>query len=268
MRRSNVESDHSEFDHWAGAKHLLIRIRLLRAYQVILLAGLLLAAGEAISAQSVGKSPSQPPQPASVQTPQSVQPTQASDDNSAKPQTPPQPALKFADVVQKVKDEGRSTSIGSYIAEGVGIKNTQIDSSPVQARVLSDTDRELCVVEDTGALLFLIRNGQNTEVYLANHAGVLQTAGYFYPGRFHSQEFKGVSKQKAAAGFAAEKELWIKKISPTKPGDAVKTEEHLSTPDKAKPEAPTKEKTKAVKSKKQSKAEDDDAPPKKKISWF
>jgi hypothetical protein len=247
---------------------MLIRIRLLRAYQVTLLAGLLLVAGEAIRAQSVDKSPSQPPQPASVQTPQAVQPAQTSGDNSPKPQTPPPEVLKFADVVQKVTDEGRSTSIGSYIAEGIGIKTMQIDSSPVQARVLDDAERELCVIEDTGALLFLIKSGNNTVVYLANHAGVLQRAGYFYPGRFHSQDFKDVSKEKAAAGFAAEKESWIKIISPPKPGDAVKTAEHVSPPDNAKPEAATKEKTKAAKSKKQPKAEGDDAPPKKKISWF
>jgi hypothetical protein len=247
---------------------MLIWIRLLRTHQVILLAGLLLAGGQVVSAQSVGEAPSQPPQPASPQTPQAVQPVQAPGDSSAKPQIAPRPIVKLADVVRTVENEGRSTSIGSYIAEGVGIKTTQIDSSPVQARVLSDTQRELCVIDDTGALLFLIRDGNNTVVYLANHAGMLQTAGYFYPGRFHSQEFKVVSKDKAAAGFAAEKEFWIKKISPGGQSVAVKTVEPVSKPAVAKSEATTKAKVVPAKSKPQPKADGDDAPPKKKISWF
>jgi hypothetical protein len=180
----------------------------------------LLAAGPTISAQSAGKAPSQTPQATSAQTQQAV-PT---------PQTPLQPVLKLADVVRKVEKEGRSTSIGSYIAEGIGIKGMQLDSSPVQAHVLDDGARELCVIDDTGALLFMFKNGSDTEVYLTNHAGVLQTAGYFYPGRFHSQDFKDVSKQKAAAGFAAEKEFWIRRISPGGEGDAVKAEEHISPP--------------------------------------
>ena len=220
---------------------MLNRIRLLRACQVFLLSGLLLAAGQAMNAQSVGKTPSQapaaapsqPPQPASQQSPQATQPVHAPDDTSPKPQTPPEPVFKLADVVQKVESDGRSTSIRDYIAEGVGIRSRQIDSSPVQARSLSDTQRELFVIDDNGALLFLMKNGETTFAYLANHAGMLQTAGYFYPGRFHSQEFKSVSKEKAAAGFAAEGEFWIKRIFPPKNGDAVKPGESASEPDGA-----------------------------------
>jgi hypothetical protein len=238
----------------------MLIMRLLRANQVILLSGLLLAAGQTVSAQSVSEVPSVPPQSAAPGTPLAVQPV--------KPQTPPQPVISLSDVVRKVESEGRSTSIGSYIAEGVGIKTMQIDSSPVQARVLSDTQRELCVIDDTGALLFMIRDGGNTVVYLANHAGVLQTAGYFYQGRFRSQEFKSVSKDKAAAGFAAEKELWIKKISPGGQTAAVKPVEPVSKPAVAKSEASTKAKVVPAKSKPQPKADADDAPPKKKISWF
>jgi hypothetical protein len=243
---------------------MLIRIRLLRAYQVILLSGLLLAAGQTISAQSIG-APSQPIQPASPQTPQAVQPVQSPSD--AKPQTPPQPGIRLADVVQIVKNEGRSTAIASYIAEGVGIQTTQLDSSPAGARVLGDAQREFCVIDDTDALLFMIKNGDNTVVYLANHAGVLKTAGYFYPGRFHSQEFKSVSKEKAAAGFAAEKEYWLQKISPSM-SSAVKTEEHVSTPNYATAEVVTKEKAAPANSTPQSNTDSNATPPKKKISWF
>jgi len=213
---------------------MLIRMRVPRASQIFLLSGLLLAAGQAISAQTAGKAPS-----ASPQTSQAVQPAQAQGYAAVKPQTPPGPAIKFADVVKKVEKEG-GTSVPNYIAEYVGIKPTQSDSSPVQARALSDSQRELYVIDDTGALLFLMKNGDTTFAYLANHAGVLQSAGYIYPGRFHSQDFKSVSKDKAAAGFATEKEVWIKKVFPPKYGDAVKPQEPVSKPDYAKSEAAAK----------------------------
>jgi hypothetical protein len=187
-----------------------------------------------MSAQSVGKAPS-----ASPQTSQAVQPAQAHGDAAVKPQAPPEPVIQFADVVKKVEKEG-GTSVPNYIAEYVGIKPTQSDSSPVQARALSDAQRELYVIDDTGALLFLMKNGDTTFAYLANHAGVLQSAGYLYPGRFHSQDFKSVSKDKAAAGFAAEKEAWIKKIFPPKYGEAVKPQESVSKPYDARSEAAAK----------------------------
>lgn len=208
-------------------------MRHLRVCEVILLSGLSLGAGQVISAQSVGSTPS----PTSAAP---AQPTQ-----QASPQTPPAPVVKLADVVKKVEDEGTATSIHNYIAEDVGIKITTTDSSPVLAHALSDAQRELYVVNDTGALLFLMKDGNNTFAYLANHAGVLQTAGYFYPGRFHSQEFKSVSKEKAAAGFAAEKQFWIKKIFPSKYADTAKPEEPVSKPDHAKSEAATNITTKA-----------------------
>jgi hypothetical protein len=216
MCSPNVESNHSDFN---GAKHMLIRIRLLRAYHVVLLSGLLLALGQATSAQSVGKTPSQPPQSALPQT--------------AKPQTPPQPVIKIADLVRAIEQTGRSTSIGNYIAEGVGIKTTQSDSSPIQAHAMTETDRELCVIDDTRDLLFMIKDGDDTVVYLANRAGVLQLAGYFHPGRFWSQDFTSVSKQKAAAAFAAEKDFWIKTIFSPNHGDAAKPVETVSKPDHA-----------------------------------
>jgi hypothetical protein len=218
---------------------MLIRTGFLRASKVFLLSGLLLATGEVISAQSVGKAPLEPPQPSSQQTPQAVQPAQAPGDVSAKPQASPEPVVKLADVVQKIEDEGRSTSIGSYIAQGIGIESTQTDSSPVQAHALGDSQRELCVIDDTGALLFMIKNGDTTMVYLANHAGALQLAGYFYPARFRSQEFKRVAIDKAAAGFASEKEFWIQETFHSKYGGSVKSEVPISKPDYTRSEAAT-----------------------------
>ena len=227
MLKSNVESDDAEFDHWAGARHMLIRMRFLRACQVFLLCGLLLAAGQVIRAQSVGTAPSPVPVASPTQPPQ-----------SASPQTPPKPVLNFTEVVLLAEKQGGSTSIRNYIAEDLGLKPTSVDSPPVHARGLEYSDqRKLYVIDETGALLFMISNGDNTDVYLASHAGVLQSAGYFYPGRFHSQGFKRVSKEKAAAGFVAEKEFWIKKISDPKYGGAVKLEEPVRKTDYARPEA-------------------------------
>lgn len=266
-------------------------MRVPRAYQTFLLSGLLLAAGQAINAQSVEKSPS-----ASPQTSQ-AEPAQTQGDASVKPPAPPEPVITLADVVKIIKKEG-GTSVPNYIAEDVGIKTTQTDSSPVQAHALSDSHRELYVIDDTGALLFLMKNGATTFAYLADHAGVLQTAGYFYPGRFHSQNFKNVSKDKAAAGFAAENESWIQKTFPPKYGDTIKPAPPVSKPGSARSEAGVKtaftaraaakreeklEKKESTKEKKlaskaaqaapannnQTPNTDGDAtPPKKKISWF
>ncbi len=69
---------------------------------------------------------------------------------------------------------------------------------------------------------------------------MLQTAGYFYPGRFHSQDFKNVSRDKAAAGFAAEKESWIQKTFPPKYGDTIKPAGPVSKPGYARSEAGVK----------------------------
>jgi hypothetical protein len=226
LRRLNVESNHADFNRWAGARHMLIRMWVLRACQVFVLSGLSLSAVQAISAQSVGSAPSHVPEAAPAQSPQ-----------QASPQTPPEPAVNYADVVKRAKTEGIATSIPNYIAEDIGIKITSSDSSPVQARAISDSQREFYIVDDTGALLLLMKDGSNTFAYLANHDGVLQTAGYFYPGRFHSQEFKSVSNKKAAAGFAAEKQLWIKKLFPSKYAETVKPEERGSKPDHARSEA-------------------------------
>ena len=184
-------------------RHLYVR-------EVFLLSALSLGTGQAIIAQSVGNTPSTPPAPA--------QPTQ-----QVSSQTSPAAVLKLADVVKKAENEGTATTIQNYIAEDIGIKITSTDSSPVLARAMSDAQRELYVVDDTGALLFLMKDGNDTFAYLANHAGVLQAAGYFYPGRFHSQEFKSISKQKAADGFAAEKMFWVAKISPPTLGGKAKS---------------------------------------------
>jgi hypothetical protein len=240
---------------------MLIRMRLLRACQIFLSSGLLLVAGQAISAQSIGKVPSQPPS-ASPQTAQAVQPAQVPSDTSANPQTPPESVIKLSDVVRMVEKEGGGTSIRNYVAEDLGLKPTSVDSSPVQARALQDDDtwRKLYVIDGTGDLLFMMKNGDTSVVYLANHAGVLQLGGYFYSGRLHSQEFKPVSKEKAAAGFAGEKEFWLKKLFPREYGDAVKPEKPVSKPDHAQ--------AVPVNSNQQSSTDGNAAPAKKKISWF
>jgi hypothetical protein len=218
----------------AGASFMLNRMRFFPICLVFLLFGLLLAAGQAMSAQSVGTTPPQPP------------PAQASGDASAKPDTPAGPVIRFADVARKVQEEGEGTSLSGYIAEALGLKRTSNDSvgTPVLAHALgnSTTPRKLYAIDDTGELLFIVKNGDTTAAYLANHAGVLHKAGHFYPGRFHSQEFEQVSKEKAAAGFAAEKEFWIRNISLPQEGEALKPGEPVSNTDYVKSEAGPKEK--------------------------
>ncbi|MGA3128453.1 MAG: hypothetical protein ABSD13_17260 [Candidatus Korobacteraceae bacterium] len=207
---------------------MLIRVRLLPVSQFVLLAGLLFAAAGVLSAQSAGSAPTQP-SPA-------LSPANAPGSASSKPQTPPVPAVNFEDVVRRAETEGRNLSIRNYVAEDLGIKAPSVEAPPLQAHALEDKDnrRMLYVVDDTGDLLFMSETADTAVVYLANHAGVLQQAGSFTQGRFHSQRFERIPKEKAGSGFNAEKEFWIKAVSTTKTGYLVKSGQTISKPEIAK----------------------------------
>jgi hypothetical protein len=180
--------------------------------------------------------------------------------NAPSPQTlQAAPAIRFEDVVRVAQKDGRLTTITSYVAEDFGLKGRQYEAAPVLARAVAanNTQRVLYIVDGTGALLFTVKEGDARVTYLANRAGVLQQAGRYNPGSFHSEKFESISKAKAAAGFAAEKEFWIRKIS---------------SPESDEPVVPVQAVQK-VDSKKAAKAapattDPDSAPPKKKISWF
>lgn len=195
---------------------MLIRMRLLRACQVFLFAGLLLVAGQAVLAQSAGATPapapaaapSQTPQAASPQTPQAVQPAQTPGETSAKPQTP----AKFEDAVRLIQKEGRSTTISNNIAEDLGLVTFSEYMLPVQAHALDDVEshRVIYVLDDTRTVLLMIKTGDIPVVYLADRAGVLRKAGRIQTGRLGSQSFQRIPMNEAGTGFNAEKEFWIK----------------------------------------------------------
>ena len=173
--------------------------------------------------------------------------------------------------MRKAEKDGQLTTIRDYVAVDFGLKGPSYDLPPVLARALAanDTHRAFYVIDTTGALLFTVKEGDTRVTYRANHAGVLQQAGRYNPGRFHSETFQSISGAKAAAGFAAEKEFWVRKISAPDDETAVRREA-VSKPDHAKPVADAKtsdkEKESTVKNTKDDNS--DSAPPKKKISWF
>jgi hypothetical protein len=208
---------------------MLIRLRLLCACLVFLFSGLLLASGQAIDAQSVGRAPSpaaaaapsQPLQSASPQTPQALQPAQAPGYISAKPQTPPEPVTKFEDVVRFVQKEGRSVALGNNLAQDLGLATFSEYMLPVQTHVLDDLDshRAIYVIDDTRAVLFMIKTGDTPVIYLADRAGKLRKAGRIHTGRLLSQSLQRIPMNEAGTGFNAEREFWIgicKGADPTK----------------------------------------------------
>ena len=232
---------------------MLIRVRLLPTCQVVLMAGLTLAASQPMSAQA-GNAPSPAPQVVSPQTPQAA------------------PVLKLEDVVRMAQKEGRLTTITTYVATDFGLKNASYDSPPVLARVVaaSNSHRTLYVVDETGALLFTVKEGDARVMYLANRAGVLQQAGRYNPGSFHSEKFQSIPKAKAATGFAAEKEFWIRKTAFPEYEDPAIPAQAVQKTDSAKSQADAKasEKEKKLADKKAKEADSDSTPPKKKASWF
>lgn len=231
---------------------MLTRVRFLPTCQVVLMVGLSLAAGQPMSAQSAGT-----PSPVPVAT----QPAKAASDSSPAAQTPPTPVMKFEDVVRMAEKEGRMTSLRSYVAVDFGLKNASYDSPPVIAHAVAanNTHRELYVIDGNGALMFTVKEGDARVTYLANHAGSLQQAGRYNQGRFHSETFQSISMAKAATGFAAEKEFWIRKFS-SPDSDVVVAGPAVQKTDSAK--------ASAAKNAKQATSDSDSAAPKKKISWF
>jgi len=198
--------------------------------------------------------------------PVAIQPANAPSDSISAAPTPAKPALKFEEVVRLAEKEGRLTTLRSYVAVDFGLKGPSYDAPPVLARAVAanDTHRELYVIDGNGALMFTVKEGDVRVTYLANHAGVLQQAGRYNPGRFHSETFQSISLAKAAAGFAAEKEFWIHKIS--FPDETVTPVRAAQKTDSAKPEAAAKESS--AKKAKPADSDSDSTPPKKKISWF
>jgi hypothetical protein len=228
--------------------------------------GLSLAAGQPMSAQSAT------PSPAPLAAQPATQPAKAAGEGSSAAQTPAKPALEFKDVVRIAEKDGQLTTIRDYIAVDFGLKGPSNDLPPVLARALAanDTHRAFYVIDTTGALLFTVKEGDTRVTYRANHAGVLQQAGRYNPGRFHSETLQSISGAKAATGFAAEKEFWVRKISSPENDETVMPGQAVSKKDHAKPEVDAKksEKEKEPAVKKAKDDNSDSAPPKKKISWF
>ena len=184
---------------------MLIRVRVLSTCQIVLLAGLFLLAGEAMSAQSAGNALPQAPQTASAA--------------KVPGGTSPESVAKFEDVVRLVQKEGRSATVSNNIAQDLGLVTFSEYMLPVQAHALDNIDRHraIYVIDDTRAVLFMIRIDDTPVVYLADRAGRLRKAGRIHTGRLGSQSFQRIPMDEAATGFNAEKELWIRICTGTDP---------------------------------------------------
>ncbi len=182
---------------------MLIRVRVLPTCQIILLTGLLLLAGEAMSAQSAGN--------AGPGAPQAASPAKAPSDTSSNPQSPPAP-VTLEDVVRLVQQEGRSSAISKSLAQDLGLIRISEDMSPVPAHILEDVDthRTISIIDDSSDVLYMTKTDDSPVVYLTNRAGVLKKAGRIKTGRFLSQSLQDIPKESAATGLNAEKEFWIK----------------------------------------------------------
>jgi hypothetical protein len=170
----------------------------------VLLAGLLLSTGEALSAQSTGN--------ALPEAAQAASPAKAPGDTSSKPQSTPEPGAKFEDLVRLVQKEGRSATIGDNIAEDLGLARFSEYRATVQAHALDDADsqRVIYAIDDNRSVLFVIKTGDIPVVYVAERAGALREAGRILTGRLGSQSFQRMSADEARTGFNAEKEFWLK----------------------------------------------------------
>src|SRR5271157_1124086 len=124
---------------------MLTGMRFLRTCQMILLSGLLLGTGEAMSAQSTGNAPAQAPRAAS--------PATVPEASSSKPETPPEPAITFEDVLRTVETTGRPATIRRDIAEDLGLIYNS-DMPPVEAHALEDpkTSQEIYLIDGTHAI--------------------------------------------------------------------------------------------------------------------
>jgi hypothetical protein len=186
----------------------MIPMRVLPACQIVLLAGLLLGAGEARSAQSTGNALSMAASPSSLaEAPIGISPDA---------QSPRDSDTNFADILRMVQKEGRLTVIGKNLSQDLGIiKSLNVDMPPVHAHALEDiaSHRVIYVVDDTRDVLFRIQIDDTPMVYLANRNGVLQTAGRIKTGRFRSQTLQRIPTESAKAGFDTEKEFWMKRVS-------------------------------------------------------
>jgi hypothetical protein len=188
---------------------MLIPMRFLPACQIVLLAGLLLGAGEAGSAQATGSN-------ALSKVAYASQPAEAPISISPNSQSEPDASATFADILRMVRKEGRLTVIGNNLSQDLGITNSlSVDAPPVLAHSLGDmaSHRAIYVVDDTRDVLFRVQIDDAPMVYLANRNGVLQTAGRIKTGRFRSQSFQRIPTDSAKAGFEAEKEFWMKRVS-------------------------------------------------------
>jgi len=191
----------------------LVRTRLTSMCLVALLFALVSVSSESMSAQSSSTAPAEgqtaPPPP--------NMPSAA----SVKAPPPADPAKQFSKAVQIVEKRGRRSHLPDYIADDLGLPRTgAANQQPVGASVLDiDSARRIYLIDDSDAAVMITAANESTMVYLIR-SGVLKKAGQMKSGRWGSMSVQNVPLASAAAGFNAERDLWIEQLAAKFPAES------------------------------------------------
>ena len=171
-------------------------------WAAILLAGALLAASVAVSAQAGGGdgTPAKPSRAEKHSKP-------------AKARNSPDSGLPFAKVMREVQKRGRHDHVPNYIAHDLRLIDVSLQ---LFAYELTPTDekRVIFVVDEPGSntALLLTQAGGQEVVYVTNPAELKQAAR-ITTGRLQSKTLHNIPPAAAQDGFKLEKEFWIKLLA-------------------------------------------------------
>lgn len=176
---------------------------------VVLLAGILLAPGMAMSEETGSAAADNAQKPQAGNVPNST---------PSKPQTPQDAKAQFTKLVDKVRNDGELTTLRADVAQDLRMIVDPADPLPSYDISINDGDHyhTICLVEDAqGGAAIVMLSGINGQifVYKTNLNGVLKQAGKLIKsGHFNSTSVKDIRVSSAMNDFNAEKGFWIEKL--------------------------------------------------------
>jgi hypothetical protein len=123
-------------------------------------------------------------------------------------------AKQLAKAFQSVAKRGRPSYLSQFIAEDLGLAHASAATQqPLWASMLDiDGARKVYLVDDTDAAVVITAVNEQTIVYLVR-SGVLKKAGRVKSGTWGSKSLQNIPLATAAAGFNAERDLWIQLLA-------------------------------------------------------
>jgi hypothetical protein len=174
-------------------------------FLIALLFALVSMSGGTLSAQSSSSAPAggqTAAPPASTPTVTSVKPPQAADRNK-----------QFYKALQMAAKRGTLSYLPDYIASELGMNRASFTGQHEWATVLDiDSARKIYLIDNANTAVAMIDTNGQTIVYLIRF-GVLKQAGLLKPAHFGSQSLENIPLSKAAAGFNAERDLWMEQLA-------------------------------------------------------